>query len=115
MEIDELLQMAESISALPDGDEQTAVIEQYVDAFGEWFKLNEPLFRAGGGAAGMQPAELKRVEALAASHAEVMRRVERLLGETSLKLGSLHKKAKGIMAYTDFLPKRISVARARKG
>ena len=111
MNVGELLSLTEKVLALPEGDDQVAAIEGYVDAFGGWFGENESLLsQAGRGGLDQQ-----QLEKLAASHAEVMARVQSLLLGASDKMAALHRKARVIMAYTDILPKKISFSGTRKG
>jgi hypothetical protein len=103
-----LLELAEKTLALPEGDEQLEAVEDYVERFGRWFEENRERFDGEGFDRGT-------LERLVASHAEVMSKVQVLLESTSDKLTVLHRKARAIMAYTDILPKKISVSGSRKG
>ena len=104
----DLLELAEKALALPEGDDQVEAIEDYVERFGRWFEENRDRFDGG---------EFDRgaLEKLVSSHAEVMSKVQVLLASTSDRLTALHRKARAIMAYTDILPKKISVSGSRKG
>jgi hypothetical protein len=108
MRVGELLGLAEAVLTLTDEGSRIAAVEKYADAFAEWYQAGEG--PDGPGACGR--AEL---EGLAERHAQVVACVQALLAETAADMGGFHKKARGIMAYTDLLPKRISVAKLRKG
>lgn len=108
METVELLELAEKALALPEGDEQLEVIEDYVERFGLWFEENRDRFEEDG-------FNRDVLEKLLSSHTEVMSKVQVLMTSTSDKLTALHRKARAILAYTDVLPKKISVSRSRKG
>jgi|688.fasta_scaffold1022685_2 hypothetical protein len=60
--------------------------------------------------------ELKAVGAeVAKQHSEVLRLAGELKESISASLRSLKRKGKGLIAYSDTLPKRISTIRPRKG
>ena len=54
-------------------------------------------------------------ESLAELHAKIVDRVAELKSKTEQDLKHIRRKGKGIMAYTDTLPKRISISTKRRG
>lgn len=84
-------------------EDQTARIEAYSEAFSRWYAENP------------NPTESEQLERLSRHHTEILEKVAELRELTSIDLRNLKKKGKGILAYTDVLPKRISFGRKRKG
>ena len=86
-------------------------IDSYIESFTQWHagwkaRLSE------------HPAdkELKAVGAeVAKQHSEVLRLAGELKESIAASLRSLKRKGKGLIAYSDKLPKRISTIRPRKG
>lgn len=61
---------------------------------------------------GYDPSELARLEPL---HQQVLAVAVQLLGNTSIDLRQLQAKGKAILAYTDTMPKRVSLRGKQKG
>jgi hypothetical protein len=57
----------------------------------------------------------QRLEELSRKHAAVLDKVKRLFAGAALDMKSFQRKARGIMAYVDTLPKKISVTKNKKG
>lgn len=85
-------------------------VAAYSDAFQKWNVDNQQALM--GTATG---AEAESLRSLAKLHAKIIDLAEALKDKTSHDLKHLKRKGKGIMAYTDILPKRISIWTRRKG
>ena len=109
MGIPELLALADQVFEASSGvDQEIERIEKYCRAFREWHAY------AQQNQTGAEPLP-EEIERLQERHTAVLERLERLRLDLSKEMGGFHKRAKGIMAYTDVLPKRVSVAKGRTG
>jgi hypothetical protein len=112
METNSVIELARRILDCVESDELVSLIEQYAKAFDEWYSST---------CEGTDMATIKskvgtdKLAELLNLHAEVMKRTGELKEDVSGDIRKLKKKGKGILAYTDTLPKRISVTRKRKG
>ncbi len=105
MEIEKLIELAEH--TLEEGlepPEKLARIESYFDAF-ELFapRLKEEKF------------EENELRILLAKHEAVMRMTSSFRDDTSKELRTLRKRGRGIIAYMDILPRKISMITNKKG
>lgn len=81
-------------------------VEEQLDAIDRYcreFSLLEPHLVGTG------------VEELAQRHKAVLDKAQRLFAGTALDIKSFQRKARGIMAYVDTLPRKISVTKNKKG
>lgn len=109
-----LLDLGKSaITAIRDGAEDALdVVERYVTAFAEW-ESGWKVSLKGGIEFSAKERELgKRI---AAQHSQVIKLVEGMRAEVDSSLRGLRQKGKGLKAYIDQLPQRISTIRTRKG
>ena len=111
MKTAELIALGQEILSVSDNpDLVVEKVAQYVSEFESWNLAHKSLL--AGGASAQQIQEFK---ALAGVHAKVLDLAEKLKAQTRDSLKGLRKKGKGIMAYTDILPKSISMSGSRKG
>ena len=90
--------------------QEMQAIEEYFEAFELWQAAH--LEQAQADASAVTKANLKR---LAELHPLVISRAQVLLKTTAGEMKRLQRHGKGIRAYTDTLPKQISVTGKRKG
>ena len=102
-----------AITAIRDGaDDSLDIIERYVAAFAEWeagWKLSVK------GDADFSAKERDMGNRIAAQHSQVIKLVEGMRAEVDSSLKGLRQKGKGLKAYIDQLPQKISTIRTRKG
>jgi hypothetical protein len=111
VDIVELLGMADHIMSYnAEDDAQISLVEAYTEAFDQWYTSNRTALKDHSHAfSRLQLEELEK------KHALIVKRIELLMKRTSKKMGAFHKKAKGILAYVDVFPKRVSRSKGRKG
>lgn len=91
-------------------DDIVAALDKYASAFDEWFRVRENLF------SGAEPgANIEELKQIIEQHNKVLNVAQNLKGKTALDLKSLRQRGKSIIAYTDHLPKRVSLHAPRKG
>ncbi len=89
--------------ALPELIEK---LERYSEDFDLWYASSRDQLEAG---------QLPEADVLLAVHNEVIEKAQHWLKQAGTELSKHKVRGKGILAYTDVLPKRISVRRVRKG
>ncbi|MCB0333183.1 MAG: hypothetical protein KDD55_06760 [Bdellovibrionales bacterium] len=112
--LDHLLRLAER--ALEDGlsiDECITSIEAYSQAFHPWYEEHKDAFDED--APGNMSFERSSLERLLKLHTAVLAKAESLQKGTTQDMVALRGRRKGMMAYIDTLPKRLSTRRTRKG
>jgi hypothetical protein len=111
MKTAELLSIAQETLAAhaSSRDEFVEKVAAYSAAFEAWGKENPDVLK------GKVSAEADSLRALAEVHAKIIDFAEEIKRQTGRELGEQRKKGKGIMAYTDILPKRISMSGTKKG
>ena len=102
-----------AISAVRDGSEDALdAVERYVTAFAQW----EAGWKVSGkGSVEFSAKEREMGKRIAAQHSQVIKLVEGMRAEVDSSLKGLRQKGKGLKAYMDQLPQRISTIRTRKG
>lgn len=114
-DISELVDLIADIKAgQTDGrgiDQQLDIIEIYAEKFSQWFESDGERITAVANAGEEQP----EIDQLLADHTAISDYARQLLEKTSLEQRDARRKGKGVLAYLDILPKRLSVTRARKG
>lgn len=85
-------------------------IHSYTEAFDAWSKQNE-----GMNTGVLSEEERGRGRVLLELHSNVLECANRLLGQTSQEMRDLKQKRRVILAYTDTLPRSISVTGKTKG
>ena len=85
-------------------------LERYCDAFAEWESAWK---RRKDGKLGLIPSEAELGRRIVAQHATVIRLTEEMRASVDRSLKSLRVRGKGLRAYTDHLPKRISTIKRR--
>ena len=105
----QLIALAKVALAAGDPETESLAIEGYCKLFDLWLKAQ------GGVIAPVDQNSRPALQQLSDLHAEVLARAEVLLSSTSKGLQELKRKSKGIRAYLDILPKKISVTGSRKG
>jgi hypothetical protein len=79
-------------------------VEAYVDAFDAWERSDMPL-----------SSEQELGVRIADQHATIMKLLDSVKGEAAAALVELREKGKGLRAYTDVFPRRISTMKPKKG
>jgi len=108
-----LIKLAEA--ALVDGESASTITERivaYSDAFDRWYSAAAPFIEAGD-AAPLGGAETVRT--LNARHGAVVALTRKLMARTESDTRGLRKKGKGMLAYTDLLPKQVSTKKLPPG
>lgn len=98
----------------PNAAELPQLLERYTEAFSKWYEaagLNPQ------GSPGITIAEnpTQILESVQATHDAVLRHASEAKALTAADLKSVRSKGKGILAYVDTLPKRVSLINPRKG
>jgi hypothetical protein len=108
-----LIRLAEA--ALVEGESPatiTARIVAYSDAFDRWYS-DAGAFIAAGDSISLGGVELVRT--LNDRHGAVVELTRELMGRTEADTRGLRKKGKGMLAYTDLLPKQVSTKKLPPG
>jgi hypothetical protein len=79
-------------------------VDAYVQAFDSWAQSTN-----------LESSDKELGIRIADQHATIMMLMEALKGEAALALKDLREKGKGLRAYTDVFPKRISTMKPKKG
>ena len=87
-------------------DEFVENLERYSNDFELWYSVHRQNVEAGG---------LPEADELLLKHEELVVKAQLKLKEAGTALSQHRIKGKGIRAYTDSLPKRISFRRVKKG
>jgi hypothetical protein len=101
---------SKTTAALEDSNpEALDLIDQYSDAFESW--------RASWAVSGakLSPRDREMGERIALQHAKILELTEGMLRSVEQSLKDLRGWSKGIRAYMDHLPKKVSTIRTRKG
>ncbi len=105
MTCDALINLADKILSLaPQSPEALESIAAYAEAFAEWSAVTK-----------IEKLPQDTLSELSEKHAKVIRLARGLQLETASELKSLQSRAKGILTYADYLPRRISMGINRKG
>jgi hypothetical protein len=108
-----IIQQGGEVLALLEEKDPTALdaLDLYIESFGKWHgDWKARLLESSN------DRDLKAVGAeVAKQHSEVLRLAGELKESIAVSLRSLKRKGKGLIAYSDKLPKRISTIRPRKG
>lgn len=109
--IQELIALAEKVLRKDDEiDNLLDIAVEYTEKFSVWFDANRSAFE--------QPVsdEIRsQVEQLDLLHGRVLQLLDSWKTDTVKSLKAHQKKGKGMMAYLDVLPKKISVLKTHKG
>ena len=111
MDIEALIELANRALSPGSGasDVETASrIECYSQAFAEWYKSYDKSNSKDEMNSGL-------LQELSDKHRLVMDRARVVQESTSRDIRKLKLRGKGILAYTDMLPKRLSLGRKRRG
>ncbi len=104
-----LIELANRILAAKAEDDVVELLGEYSVAFDAWYgKYQADLPSAKGSPWEAALKELKH------KHEAVLSVAKKNQGEIKAQLRKLKKKGKGILAYTDRLPKRVTTTRPRK-
>ena len=107
MELGALIQLANNALKQDQEAEQTLVaIERYTEAFTTWYRENETRLST------LNKDQLLDLEG---KHETLLELARHLQGAVQGDMRTLKSKAKGIMAYEDVFPRRISISRDKKG
>jgi hypothetical protein len=87
-------------------------LEQYCDAFADWEKSWK---RSLDGRGQLPLKEIELGRRIVAQHGKVIELAEEMRTHVDRSLKTLRARGKGLRAYTDHLPKRISTIKTRKG
>lgn len=105
MKLEEVIGLADRALSCDDQEQLVEQIQLYVDAFADWFDHNQDRISSA------DPA----IEALQSKHAAVLARASALRGTFASEMRKVKVRGKGILAYTDIVPKRISSTKPRQG
>ena len=106
MQICELIELADEILR---GDVNSPEMIEKIENF---YKAIESNISSLKEKASLEGESLKL---LIEKHNDVLKLASSMRDHTSQRLRELKKKAKGILAYKDLFPKRVSITRVRKG
>lgn len=111
MEISDLITLAESALAIDlKSDPFIDALERYSLAFDEWFVQNQSEL-----ANNPDPLYNSQIDKLVQLHERLVNIVTDEQSEHPEAIRKLKHKGRGIMAYTDIFPKRLSMRRPRQG
>jgi hypothetical protein len=107
-----VLELGRALVASLEKSSPTALddLEQYCDAFADW---ESSWKRQLDGRAEFPAREAELGRRIVAQHATVIRLTEEMRANVDRSLKSLRVRGKGLRAYTDHLPKRISTMKRR--
>jgi hypothetical protein len=106
----ELIVQADQILSSGQAPDIVNHLEKYADSFSEWYGAYQKSLEQN------KPLNTKEeLEMLLTRHEKVMELSESLKESIPDEMAKLKNKGKGIMAYTDTLPKKISFTKPRKG
>ena len=110
-DLDKLIQTAkEACASEGEIDEQIDRVEKYFTAFADWMDVNQEVVEAHP-----ETYSMDKLKDLNNRHQSVVRFASDLKAKAKKDLIAQHARGKGIMTYTDFLPKKIRVTKERKG
>jgi hypothetical protein len=102
------------LEALNSGDQEIDdKLESYVDSFQDWFDSLPTADGGGGVVFSAEDAETGR--RIAEQHATVLALLESSMRDAKRAIGDLRGWSKGIRAYVDHLPKKLSTIKTREG
>jgi hypothetical protein len=102
---------AETAQALTSASpEAIALLDQYTEAFEKWQKS-----WARSSSSELSSVDRSLLERVAKQHAKIIELAEQMLTSVEHSLKDLKGWSKGIRAYVDHMPKRVSTMKARKG
>ncbi len=108
--LNSLIDLADQIIIEKKNPEVITKIEEYALNFNDWFDQYQKSIDAGNAINTKQELEL-----LLSKHEAVSAISDKLKAGIPDQMARLQTKAKGIMAYTDTLPKKISFTKTTKG
>lgn len=110
IELNSLISLADEILNNSNPDEIVDKLEKYAESFNAWYAAYEKSLAAN------QPINSKlELEQLLIKHEKVAEISESLKDSIPEEISKLKHKGRGIMAYTDLLPKKISFTKPTKG
>jgi hypothetical protein len=114
-----LLEVGKSLVSLLEERDISAldILDSYIEAFDEW-EQKDLKKRAGIAKSGDELTKNELVEAgkvIAAQHGRIIELAAGMKDHVAQSLKSLKLKGKGLKAYSDSYPKRISTTRPRRG
>lgn len=103
MKVSDLLDLAEQVlDSTGEPGRFVAVLEEYSDAFAQWMSDSELESR------GVIEAEKQPLLELAEKHGQIIESAQRIKDLTGEEVKNLKQKSRGLMAYVDGLPKRMT-------
>ncbi len=118
-ELSKVLELGEALIALLEERDISALdlLDSYIEAFGVW---EEKELKKQAASAQSRDAKGKidlgeLGQQVAIQHAKVFALAESMKDQVAQSLKSLRLKGKGLKAYSDSFPKRISTTRPRRG
>lgn len=102
-----------AVAAMRDGSlESLDILEEYVRNFDSW----EASWREGRAKSKeIPPKQREMATRIAHQHTQIIRLANELRSEMDESLKSLRVKGRGLKAYMDHLPQRVSTIKTRKG
>ncbi len=105
MKLTELLLLGEKVLRSEPNKEDLAIFDEYASGFQSWFDSRDK----------DSNEKKEELEKLSRLHVEIMDRAQALKLATAKELQMTRKKAQGLIAYIDVLPKKVSMKRVLKG
>lgn len=105
-----LSRLAEDALAASGSDDFADKLALYTESFSRWAAAHAALL-----AGAEKPQNEAQFRYLADVHAKLVASAEAARDQARKDIGEAHKRGKGIMAYTDILPKRISISGVKRG
>lgn len=103
-----MIQLGEAVLAeSPQSSEFIDSIEAYAQRFEEWFEVNKTELTP-------EMADNQAINDLIRIHANILDIAKSEQLQNSKNFWLHKEKARGIMAYTDILPKKVSISRTKK-
>lgn len=110
MQVEQLIDLAKTLLNFEGQEDlRLEMLEQYCAEFAEWFADNRELLEANDN------IDVDKLRELECEHNKVLELAKSWQGAVAGDLRKLKVKGKGIIAYTDILPKRLSQMRPTKG
>lgn len=108
--VDALISQADELLAETSPEEALPKLEAYAADFDAWFERYQKSVDSGS-----PLADKSALEELLTRHEKVVDLTSRMQDTFPEEMKKLKQKGKGILAYTDTLPKKISFTKTRKG
>ena len=115
MDLKPLIILADRVLAASDDEHAVALLTEYTDAFASW--QNDWIKKHPAGTKVESPekeAVAPLLRTLDVKHRQIVNRTAHLRGDVLKQMRELKRRGKGILQYTDDLPKQIGSIKPRK-